>query len=235
MKTRTVVILVLAGLAFVSLSATAWANGPEVLIWKKIQANLKVNRYRSACELALKLQPYKETPTYSIAEEALKKKGISIGDPLGSFTIMQIIALQNHTEAIRAKTGRLPEPGPRKKYEDGWYRALRIEQLSRKTFAYLIRSAGADGIWMSKDDYVIGQRRLSTTTDSLNAQKINTGAREVGRRSMYTGQTASKKSLLPGVNDPGIKTGKTGTNAKTKTRKTNSGEKQITIDDLLSQ
>ena len=237
MKNKTLFVLFICVLAIGLCGSGAKAAGPEVKIWNQIKSHLNAKQYRAACELALKMQPYKETETYAIADKQLTKIGISLGDPLGSFTLLQIIALQNHTEAIRARTGRLPEPGPRPRFEDGWYRPLRIEQLSRKTFAYLIRSAGADGIWMSNDDYVIGQRRDAATRSNSNpvqGKNVKQGVRDVGRKSMYTGQRKKQTGQLPGVGGssgglPAVKS--SGGTPKS----TSPGEKQVTIDDLLTQ
>ena len=237
MKNKVLFVLFICVLAIGLLCSGAQAAGPEVKIWNQIKTHLNAKQYRAACELALKMKPFKETETYAIADKQLTKIGISLGDPLGSFTLMQIIALQNHTEAVRARTGRLPEPGPRPRFEDGWYRALRIEQLSRKTFAYLIRSAGADGIWMSNDDYVIGQRRDAATRSNsrpAKASSIKQGVRNAGRNSMYTGQRKKQTGKLPGMSgSSGALPGASSPGSKPKS--TNPGEKQVTIDDLLTQ
>jgi hypothetical protein len=107
-KTGLVFCLLVALGSLIMTPAISQAAKPEVLIWKKVQQLLNRGQVQAACQTAEKLRKYKDTPTYDKAEIALQKRGISLGDPLGSYTLMRIIDLQNHLEDNRAKTGVFP-------------------------------------------------------------------------------------------------------------------------------
>jgi hypothetical protein len=75
-----------------------------------------------------------------------------------------------------------------------------VEIITRKGFAYMLRSAGRDGKWMSNDDYVIGVRSKAARAVQTELPSLNKGARNSGRSSMYGKKSSKPKpSGLPGV------------------------------------
>jgi hypothetical protein len=215
MKNNFVALVLMAVLGLTAMMpATVQAQGPEVKIWKRVQLLLKRGQLLTACQMVEKLRPYKDTPTYDEAEIVLKKRGISIGDPLGSYTLMRIVALQNKLEDDRARTGRVPSPGPRSKYEDGWLKPIRVEIITRKGFAYMLRAAGKDGKWMTNDDYVIGVRSQQARAVHTKLPSLKKGARQKGKSSLFTSKSGG---------------GGKGSNPLSK------DEKSVTLDDLLKQ
>jgi hypothetical protein len=196
-----------------------WAgkSNPEVVIWKKVKSHLAAGQLLNACQQADKLKQYPKTPSYKEAESFLQAKGISIEDPLGSYTMKQIVALQNRTESLRAVSGKLPPTGQRKKYRDAWGRALRIEYVARPGFMYVIRSAGRDGKFFTQDDYVLGIRK-DRAAGPKKATNIKDKARIPGNRGRLGG---SGKPQRPGQSGGGM-------------IPSGDGESTVTLDELIN-
>ncbi|MFH1058654.1 MAG: hypothetical protein V1797_08255, partial [Pseudomonadota bacterium] len=157
MKKLRIVCLVLG--TALCLASSLWAAaGPEEGLEQEISRALTQGRDLEACQLALKMQPYKGTPGYDRAKATLLARGISLEAPLDSYTIKRMIELQNKLEAERSQRGALPDVGPRADHPDAWGNPLRVEIITRRTFVYMIRSSGPDQRFMTDDDLAIGVR-----------------------------------------------------------------------------
>ena len=175
----TVLCLVLSLLA--PLSAAA-GGGDEVKIYRQALKLLQQGKELKACKLILKLAEFRDTPTYKKAAKKFLKYGISIKDPLGSYTIKRMVALQNELEATRAATGHLPRFGTYKRYTDGWGRPLRVELVGKRGYLYAIRSAGEDGVFFNDNDYVVALHANQAKPDK-KPKSISESARQLGRGS----------------------------------------------------
>lgn len=227
------IILILLLLLSTALSAAAGDKpGKEAAIWRQVQAKLKAGDELAACRLAVKLSSYSDTPTYAKASGKLLDYGISIEDPLGSYSIKKITELQNETEAFRKKHRALPSLGLYRKHRDAWGTPLRVDMMSRKGFVYLIRSAGPDRRYMTDDDYVIGVR--GKTPKSKVYKSVSEKARETGRKSLLKSRRAPGQSSsgLPGL--PGG-SGGSGKVMKPTAKPDKSGEVSVSLDDLLKK
>ncbi len=158
----------------------------EAAIWQKVQTLLAQGKELEACREAVKLQEYKDSPVYKKAQKELARRGISLADPLASYTAKRIVDLQNETQAVSAATGQLPKPGLRPRHKDAWGHPMRVELVTRGSFVYAIRSAGPDGRFMSDDDLVVGVRD-ERALDPTPANPWDT-ARQKGRSSMVKGR-----------------------------------------------
>ncbi|MFZ5587674.1 MAG: hypothetical protein ACOZHQ_17275 [Thermodesulfobacteriota bacterium] len=247
--------------ALLCLALAAGAAGPEEALEREIGRALTQGRELEACQLALKMQAFKGAPGYDRAKAQLLARGISLEAPLESYTIRRMIDLQNKLEAERAQRGLPPEVGPREDSPDAWDTPLRVEMITRRTFAYMIRSAGPDRRFMTDDDLAIGMRDKATpqTQDRGLAPGL-TGhgaaaedeaaplpggppgagsgqyradpAREAGRRGLY-GVGASPAGR-PGSPDnlPGAGGG-AGSAGGGPAAKPAPGEREVTLDELL--
>jgi hypothetical protein len=202
-----------------------------VRIFSRIKGYIDAGKELNACRLAEDLAPYKETPTYAEAEQYLLSHGISIDDPLGSYTVKKVIQLQNDTEAQRMSTKGLPTPGPRANHKDAWGRPIRIELVSRGGFIYLVRSAGPDGKYMNDDDYVVGTRADRPVDKALSAPELKDSASHAAKSSLYRrgskppkpglgGQSSAQPEVESDAMLPGAAEGK-------------GGETEVSLDDLL--
>ncbi len=240
-KTGKVLVLALVLLLAWAVEA-APAPTPAQDLWQKVEHTLKAGRMLEACRLATGFSKYSEDPFYPKAEEGLLKYGLSIEDPLGSYTMLRMVVLQNKTEAKRIATGNLPKAGPRRKYRDAWGMPLRIELVARKGFIYVVRSAGPDRKYLTPDDMVVGVREDQTTSPlqaKVNPQAtvkkdLESSALESGRRSLLGSQM--RPARPPAAQAPAARSAGTGqAKALPKTHKVKDGEVEVSLDELLNK
>lgn len=236
----TVLCLVLCLLA--PLPARA-GGGDEVKIYRQALKLLKQRRELKACKLILKLADYRDTPTYKKAAKKFLDYGISIRDPLGSYTIKRMVALQNELEASRAATGHLPRFGIYKRYQDAWGHPLRVELVGKKGYLYAIRSAGKDGIFFNDNDYVVALHEDQAKSDN-KPKSISESARQLGRGSFMRsrrlpasgGVGAGGGSGRPAAGAPDAREGLSPPKPPPSAGKdSGKGEVEVSIEDLLKK
>lgn len=239
------------------LAQAGWAAGPEEKLEQEIARALTQGREMEACQLALKMKTFKGTPGYDRAKAQLLAKGISLEAPLESFTVKRMIDLQNKLEAERARQGVLPEVGPRGEDPDAWGNPLRVELITRRSFAYMIRSAGPDQRFMTDDDLAIGVRdnmapegRNRNLAPGLGGPDLLPGggegsssagqggsgvadpARDAGRRGLYgvgAGPAPGARPAAGATSGSGRAAGAAGGPVA----KPAPGERQVTVEELL--
>ncbi len=246
-KKRLLTVLFLA-LCMCAPNAALAGDDPKArALLGQISLQLDADNEWEACRLAVGMEQYKGTDSYALAEQKLLARGVSIAQPLHSYTIKQIVAVQNEAEQNRRKTGMLPRLGPRENFKDGWGMPLRVEFVTRETFVYVVRSAGPDKRYMTTDDLVIGTRGkaegslgaddkfkpakkdddAAATLESLIGQPPAKRADkpapsgDVTRNSLYHGQSRPDTKNQPA--DPLLLPGKQGGNP---------AEREITLDEL---
>ena len=212
------------------LCAPAFAGdekaGPEVAIWQEVKRLFKQGKELEASKAATALKKYPDTPTYEKAKKVMAGYGYSIQDPLGGYTIKQIIKLQNVLEPIRRREGRMPTVGKRKSHLDAWGMPLRVEMVARGNYIYIIRSAGPDRHYITEDDYIIGVRGKHSIKKS-KVSSMEDSSRQKGRMGLLhgrdTGRTAdgAQTSPLPSGAKP--------------SGKNSSDEYQVDLNDLLNK
>lgn len=169
-----------------------WAESPAELE-TGIRDNLAQGRLAEACQLALKMQPFKGRPEYDRAKALLLERGISLTSPLESLSIQRMIALQNLLEAQRRQTKALPRPGPYPDHPDAWGVPVRVEMITRRAFVYLLRSAGPDRKFMTEDDLALGTRDEAISNTQLRNLRLGLAAGE-GREELPAGPLVESKS-----------------------------------------
>ena len=177
-------------LAFIALAVPAAAaeKGADKRLHYQIKTALRQNDLLKAANLAVKMKEFADPPTkyYTRAKEMLFKDGISIGDPLMSYTAIQLIKIQSKIEMEMKHTGNISSIGQWSKYTDAWGTPLRSELVEKPGFIYLVRSAGPDKKFMTDDDpIVVGQRPKGFET----IKKIDVSDKKARAQSMH-------KSLL---------------------------------------
>lgn len=143
-------------------------KGTDVKIWKQVKKALDKGYLLKACKLAVKMKPWAEnpTPSYKKVQKALQKRGISIEDPMTSYTAKQIVRVQNKIEKTLVATGDLKGIGMHKNIRDAWGTPIRVEMAEIGDYLYLVRSAGPDKKWMTDDDPLIGGLKPKSTRPS---------------------------------------------------------------------
>jgi hypothetical protein len=227
-------MLLMAMLAASTPALEAAAGLVEAAILRKVESLLQQGKELQACKLALKLHEYKESPVYKEAEKKMAQYGLSLEDPLSSYTFKRMVDLQNETQAEAAASGQLPKAGVRAKHKDAWGKAMMVELVARADFVYAIRSAGPDGRWHSSDDLVVGVRD-ARALDPAPANPWDT-ARDLGRGSMIKGRGPSDGGTRgnPGASG-GSRPEMGGASSPSMPRppKQGSGEREVTLDELL--
>ncbi len=169
-----------------------WAESPAALE-KGIRENLAQGRLEEACQLAIKMQPFKGRPEYDRAGALLLERGISLTSPLESLSIQRMIALQNVLETQRRQTKALPRTGPYPDHPDAWGVPVRVEMVTRRAFVYLLRSAGPDRKFMTDDDLALGTRDEAIKNTELRNLRLGLAAGE-GREELPAGPLMESKS-----------------------------------------
>jgi uncharacterized membrane protein YgcG len=233
---RCVALVLLAWMLFGFWAMpNAEAGLVEAAIWHKVEKLLQEGKELQACKEALKLHEYKDSPVYKKAEKKMARRGLSLEDPLSSYTMKRMVDLQNETQAVTAASGQLPKPGLRPKHKDAWGHAMRVELVTRADFVYAIRSAGPDGRFYSSDDLVVGVRD-ERALDPAPANPWDT-ARDLGRGSMIKGRGASGGGTggAPSSAGGGARhgTGGAGMSPAAQDPAQVGGEREVTLDDLL--
>ncbi len=204
-------------------------EAPGTALLKKVQAQLRAGNELKACRLALGFKEYEDSPVYPKAKAYLLEQGISIDDPLSSYTVKRIIELENRLEAQRARSGAIPRTGYRQKYLDGWGNPLRVELVTRRGFAYLIRSAGPDRKFMTGDDSVVGIRADNVSMEE-DRQQLDP-ARAAGRRSLMRRQQMGAGGGAAG----GFRSSTSRSPSPSGAKGASSGEVEVKIEDLLKK
>jgi len=168
---------------------TVWAGLVEAAIWKKVERLLQQGRELEACQEALKLKEFKSSPVYKEAEKGMMRYGLSLDEPLSSYTGKRMVDLQNEAQAEAAASGQLPKAGVRERHRDAWGNAMRVELVTKHDFVYAIRSAGPDRRFFSDDDLIVGVRD-ERALDPAPANPWDT-ARDIGRGSMIKGRSSA--------------------------------------------
>lgn len=210
----------------------------EAAIWHKVESLLQQGKELKACKEALKLQEYKDSPVYKKAQIKMAQYGLSLEDPLSSYTVKRMVDLQNEAQAEAAASGQLPKPGVRARHIDAWGHAMRVELVTRADFVYAIRSAGPDGRFLSSDDLVVGVRD-ERALDPAPANPWDT-ARDLGRGSMIKGRgTTGGGGGTRGAPSAGggLRPGSGGASSSPSAQDPNKegGEREVTLDDLLKK
>lgn len=251
---KMITIALLSAACLAGQAAPVMADTADYL-WRQISGLLRQGRELEACEVATKMAPFEGHRAYIKAEKALLKRGISITSPLKSYSLKQIVALENALEAKRSVTGKLPQPGVRDGFEDAWGTALRVEMITRRTMIYLIRSAGPDKIFFTMDDLAIGvreqqehslkalpgspmapKRAPAKTIEEPEPQEEQPPAdhgRSLGRSSMYQGRGPSQREGS-GVEMEGDLDALQSAPA-TSGGQNSGGEQDVSLDDLLGK
>lgn len=216
----------------------AQAGLVEAAIWHKVESLLQQGKELQACKEALKLQEYKKSPIYKQAEKKMAQYGLSLEDPLASYTMKRIVDLQNETQAEAAASGQLPKAGIRAKHKDAWGHAMRVELVTRADFVYAIRSAGPDGRFFSSDDLVVGVRD-ERALDPAPANPWDT-ARDLGRGSLIKGRGATGGGGGTGgapITGGGSRHGTGGVSSSPAAQEPaqKGGEREVTLDELLKK
>ena len=214
----------------------AGAGLVEAAIWRKVENLLQQGKELQACKEALKLHEYKDSPIYKEAEKKLARYGLSLEEPLSSYTFKRMVDLQNATQAEAAASGQLPKAGIRAKHKDAWGRAMRVELVTKDDFVYAIRSAGPDGRFFSSDDLIVGVRD-ARALDPAPANPWDT-ARDLGRGSMIKGRGATGGGGGTGGTPSaagGIRSGTSGASSPPAVQEPaqKGGEREVTLDELL--
>ena len=231
------IALVLLGLVLTVplIEREARAGLVEAAIWRKVEGLLQQGKELQACKLALKLHGYKDSPVYKQAEKRMANYGLTLEDPLASYTVKQIVELQNQTQAEAAASGQLPKAGIRSKHKDAWGRAMRVELVTKHDFVYAIRSAGPDGRFFSSDDLVVGVRD-ARALDPAPANPWD-AARDIGRGSMIKGRGLSGGNGTGGTPSIGggsrLGTGGANSTSVPLRPEQQGGEREVTLDELL--
>ncbi len=211
----------------------------EAAIWRKVENLLQQGKELQACKEALKLHEYKDSPVYKMAEKKMAQYGLSLEDPLASYTVKRIVDLQNETQAEAAATSQLPKAGIRAKHKDAWGNAMRVELVVKHDFVYAIRSAGPDGRFFSSDDLVVGVRD-TRALDPAPANPWDT-ARDLGRGSLIKGRGAAGRSGGTGgalSGGGGARSGSSGARQPPVAQEPpprEGGEREVTLDELLKK
>lgn len=191
----------LFALALSVLCLALWAQPAPALdaaatLLKKMEKELKKGNTLEACRLARGFAKYEEegdNPAYEKAKNLLLEHGISVTNPLASYTLLKIVKLQNKTEVKRSATRSLPKAGLRRNFRDAWGKPLRIELVAQEGFLYVIRSSGPDRKNFTSDDLLVGVRE-----DQTAGLKREGGVNGVGVKIdlKSTAQRSGRKSLL---------------------------------------
>ncbi len=172
--------------------ALALAEGPAELE-QGIRDHLASGRVLEACQLAIKMQPFKGRPEHQRTRDLLLQHGISLSSPIESLSIQRMIALQNLLESQRRQTKALPRTGPYPDHPDAWGVPLRVELITRRAFVYLVRSAGPDRKFLTADDLAVGVRDEASSDTQLRNLRLGLAAGE-GREELPAGPLVEGKS-----------------------------------------
>jgi hypothetical protein len=208
----------------------------EAAIWRKVENLLQQGKELAACKEALKLHEYKDSPIYKVAEKKMASYGLSLEDPLASYTVKRIVDLQNETQAEAAASGQLPKAGIRAKHKDAWGHPMRVELVAKHDFVYAIRSAGPDGHFFTSDDLVVGVRDVRAL-DPAPANPWD-AARDIGRGSLIkgrgaTGGSGSAGGAPSGGGTRGVTGGASQPPVSQEPPPKEGGEREVTLEELL--
>lgn len=169
-------------------------------LWSQIKSHLDRSQELAACRLAVKIAPYPETEAYAAAKSALRQSGISIKDPLMSWTSKAMIKVQNIVENDLRVAGDMKHIGILPDHKDAWGSAIRVEMVELGDYFYLVRSAGADKKYNTGDDPIIGGlKEKRHRGNSGGGEKSNTAGTPGSNKAGGTDSTF--KSLLTGKGD----------------------------------
>ncbi len=194
-----------AVLIAVTTVMSCWAlparAGQAERLWAKAAKLLNQGRELEACKVVAKMAPYSETAVYAKASRILLKRGISIETPLTSWTVKQMLKLQNRIEHDLRATGDMPLIGPAPDFQDAWGRPIRVEMVEKPGVLYFIRSAGPDGrLYTADDAVVVGKDRYNIKRKKQSATRRSSWGK--GDRTVPPPQNAGP-SGEPGVDRDG--------------------------------
>jgi hypothetical protein len=133
------------------------------------------------------LVEYRHTEAFQKAEATLLEEGISITDPLNSWTLKKMIAAQNTLNKKgkdRHPDGNITVPYP---MMDAWGRSIVIKYSTGDKYTFAVCSAGKDRKFGNDDDLLIfnrphfGTQKGKTTASSARASKPSRKTEDVVR------------------------------------------------------
>lgn len=188
MMRKIVPILLMIALISLAAPATAAKKGVDKQLHYQIKVALRQNDLLKAAHLAVQMKDFSDPPSpyYLKAKDLLLKEGISIGDPLMSYTAIQLVKVQSKIELEMKHTGDISSIGQWSKYSDAWGTPLRSELVEKPGFIYLVRSAGPDRKFLTEDDPIVTGRKPQ---GFKSIKKIDVADKEARAQSMH-------KSLL---------------------------------------
>jgi hypothetical protein len=174
----------------------------------------RANKLRSQGKIvaALKefyqLVEYSHTDVFQKAEASLLKEGISINDPLNSWTLKKMITVQNSLVKKgkqRHPDGDITVPYP---VTDAWGRSIVIKYSTGEKYTFAVCSAGEDKKFGNDDDLMVFNRLESkqqrknnqdrTSLDALSGQERRTipGGTSSGHRARTTENVIRLQDLM---------------------------------------
>ena len=162
----------------------------------QIRSHLDQDQELEACRLAVKMAEYSETKAYAEAKKLLRARGISIEDPLLSWTAKAIVRAQNIAERELLVEGDLKHIGVLPDHKDAWGTPLRIEMVETGPYIYMVRSAGPDKKYGTGDDPLVGGLKPKSG-------KSGSGAGGQAQASEQANKNSKTKSTLKSLLKPG--------------------------------
>lgn len=186
-------------LALLAVLALVWAGPGEAKkvskeqkaarLWSQIKSNLDADQELKACHLAVKMAGYEDTKAYGQAKKVLRKRGISIEDPLISYTSKAIVRAQNIVERDLLQGGDLKHIGIMPDHKDAWGTPLRVEMVKMGEYLYIVRSAGPDKKYNTGDDPIIGGLKPRGHGGSAGAGSGDRGKNQASGKPGKSGKT----------------------------------------------
>lgn len=146
-----------------------------------------------------KLMDYEGTEIFLKAEKELLDRGISIGICITSWTIQEMVRMENDIIRIRTEANEFPpveEIPPRK---DGWGADLIVTYKPKEHIHFQIYSPGPDQVNQTSDDIILGySKRMSGEEEVVVSEK------KKSRREISMGLDDLKKIKKVMANDDEI-------------------------------
>jgi len=143
---------------------------PTIEIYSQAKTLEKQGKIREALLIYDKLKEYDESETYIKAKNELLAKGYSLGSSLDSWTIKELVKIENLLLAYNKKYNCLPSADSLETYYDGWYNEIEIILLPNNKHLFKLLSNGADSLKGTDDDILLAYRNNNPVKQTIQTE-----------------------------------------------------------------
>lgn len=145
-------------LIFMAIVGCGEKIDPALSVYDEAKQLEKEGKFLAAYLMYDSLAAFPKSKIYKQAKEELEKRGLSIGACLHSWTVKEMVELENKCKRYYEHNKQAAPDKYLGPYYDGWGHPITVEWFPKDKIIFIIKSAGRDEKIDTEDDIFLGYR-----------------------------------------------------------------------------